>query len=372
MQKQKSVTISFLGNANFDTRVANLTNSLIKDGNKVKVISFDWTTPNFNTVIGDTSIYKLVKKKNSIAYYLKFLAILFKQLKKTNSSIYIAEDIFTLPVVTFIAKMNGAKLYYNSREFYAFLAGLRNKPKTQSIIRILENFFIKKVDKVFVTGQGDAEFLQEYYGINNTVVVRNLPLKQIATEKKDFRKMLNISESSTILLYQGVILEGRGFEPLLNAMKNINDCDLVVLGAGIFKNKYELLAEDLGIKNRVHFLGNIDQSELINYTAGADIGLSLIENISKSYYYALPNKLFEYIMAELPVLVSDLPQMKKIVEDYSVGEIANIENIEELTITLRGFISNKTKLNNYKQKTIVASEELNWQKEYQKVKHLFE
>ena len=371
MQKIKSVTISFLGNANFDTRVTNLTNSLRENGLPVKVISFDWTTPDFQSVTGDTSIFKLVKKKNSLPYYLKFLSTLFKELLKTNSSIYVAEDIFTLPIVTFIAKFRGAKLYYNSREFYAFLAGLRNKPKTQDVLRKLENFFIKKVDAVLVTGDGDAEFLQEYYGINNTVVIRNLPLNQKAAEPKDFRKMLNIPISNSILLYQGVILEGRGFEPLLNTMTKVKNCDLVVLGTGVFKTKYEKLAEELGIEKRIHFLGNIDQSELINYTAGADIGVSLIENISKSYYYALPNKLFEYIMANVPVLVSDLPQMKKIVEDYNVGRFASLEKENELENVLSEIISNKEKIENYKRNTVSASAELNWQKEFEKVKYLF-
>jgi len=369
--QNKSVTISFLGNANFDTRVANLTNSLKADGIDVKVISFDWTSPNFDTIIGDTSIYKLVKKKNSLAYYLKFLAILFKELRKTDSSIYIAEDIFTLPIVTFIAKFRGAKLYYNSREFYAFLAGLRNKPKTQGIIRKLENFFITKVDAVLVTGDGDAEFLQEYYGINNTVVIRNLPLNQKATAPKDFREMLNIPISNTILLYQGVILEGRGFEPLFNAMTKVENCDLIVLGTGVFKTKYEQLAAELGIEKRIHFLGNIKQSELINYTAGADIGVSLIENISKSYYYALPNKLFEYIMANIPVLISDLPQMKKIVEDYNVGRFVSLETDGDLENVLAEMISGNEEIKNYKSKTVEASKGLNWQMEFEKVKYLF-
>ncbi len=372
LQKNKSVTISFLGNANYDTRVTNLTNSLKADGMDVKVISFDWTTPNFQTVIGDTSIFKLIKKKNSLSYYLKFLTILFKELQKTDSSIYIAEDIFTLPIVTFIAKLRGAKLYYNSREFYAFLAGLRNKPKIQAIIRMLENFFIKKVDKVFVTGDGDAEFLEKYYGINNTVVIRNLPLKQKASVPVDFRKMLNISDSNTILLYQGVILEGRGFEPLLKAMKNIENCNLIVLGSGVFQKKYEIISDELGINNRIHFLGNIEQSKLINYTAGADIGVALIENISKSYYYALPNKLFEYIMAGLPVLISDLPQMKKIVTDYNVGEIVKLEISGEIENKLNLLVADSNRLKLYKANTELALDELNWQKEFQKVKHLFE
>ncbi len=371
MQKTKSVTISFLGNANFDTRVTNLTNSLKADGMYVKVISFDWTTPDFHTVTGDTAIYKLVKKKNSIHYYLTFLTILYKELLKTDSKIYIAEDIFTLPIVTFVAKLRGAKLYYNSREFYAFLAGLRNKPTIQAIIRILENFFIKKVDIVFVTGDGDAEFLQDYYGISNTIVIRNLPLNQKASDPKDFRKMLNIPISNTILLYQGVILEGRGFEPLMHAMTKIKNCNLVVLGTGVFRDKYEKLAVELEIEKRIHFLGNIDQSDLINYTAGADIGVSLIENISKSYYYALPNKLFEYIMANIPVLISDLPQMKKIVEDYKVGRFVSLDTNGDLEKILAEMINDNEKINNYKSKTIEASKELNWQREFEKVKYLF-
>jgi len=371
MQKTKSVTISFLGNANFDTRVTNLTNSLRGNSLKVKVISFDWTTPNFQSIEGETSIFKLEKKKNSLSYYFRFLSTLFKELLKTNSSIYIAEDIFTLPIVTFIAKFRGAKLYYNSREFYAFLAGLRNKPKTQSILRKLEKFFIKKVDFVLVTGDGDAEFLQDYYGINNTVVIRNLPLNQKATEPKDFHTMLNIPITNTILLYQGVILEGRGFEPLLRAMKAVENCDLVVLGTGVFKSKYEKLAAELGIEKRLHFLGNIDQKELINYTAGAAIGVALIENISKSYYYALPNKLFEYIMANVPVLISDLPQMKKIVDDYNVGRFVDLESDNDLENVLSEMINEKEKMEIYKRNSIEASKELNWQREFEKVKYLF-
>jgi len=372
LAKKKSVTIAFLGNANFDTRVTNLTNSLINDGFEVKVISFDWTTPHFNTIIGNTSIYKLVKKKNSLPYYLKFITILFKELSKTNSSIYIAEDIFTLPLVTFFAKKRKAKLYYNSREFYAFLAALRNRPFVQSIISRLEKYFIRKTDKVLVTGEGDAKFLHEFYSLENTVVIRNLPLMKPVFDKKDLHQMLNILGCNTILLYQGVILEGRGFEPLLDAMKKVENCNLVVLGTGVFQEKYQKLAVKLGLNNRIHFLGNIEQRDLINYTSAADIGIALIENISKSYYYALPNKLFEYIMAGLPVLISNLPQMKKIVLDYEVGEIVNLEDSEEVKSKLEQLITDKNRLKYFKQKTIIASEELNWQNEYQKIKHIFE
>ena len=370
-QRKKSITIAFLGNAAHDTRVTNLTKSLTDDNFNVRVISFDWTTPKFKTIIGKTSIFKLDKSRSSISYYLNFLRILFSELLKTNSSIYIAEDIYTLPIVTFIAKLRKAKLYYNSREFYAFLGGLRNRKTLQATIRGIEKFFIKKVDQVLVTGEGDAQFLQEYYGISNTVVIRNLPLERKPENKIDLRTRLNIPANDLILLYQGVILEGRGFTPIIEALSEIEDFHLVTLGSGVFQSEYEKFAEELKISNRVHFIGTIDQSELINYTAAADIGLALIENISKSYYYALPNKLFEYIMAEIPVLSSNLPQMKNIVEDYNVGEVIDIEKEGELAARLRSLIINRDILSEYKQNCKAASSELNWQKEYEKVKCLF-
>jgi len=370
MRKKRSVCISFLGNAYNDTRVTNLTNSLKADGLDVKVISFDWTTPDFHPISGDISVYKLVKKNSSLSFYLSFAKTLFKELLKTNSSIYIAADIYTLRIVTFIAKLRRAKIYYNSREFYAFIAGLRNKKFAQSIIRVLEKFFIKKTDLVLVTGEMDAKFLQDFYGINNTLVIRNLPVNKKPDEIIDLKKKLNIPEENLILLYQGVILEGRGFEPILNTMKEVENIHLVVLGEGEQKQNYIQLSEQLGVNNRVHFLGTIPQDNLINYTAGADIGLVLIENISKSYYYALPNKLFEYIMAGLPVISSNLPQMKNIVENYEVGEIVELEKENDLTETITNLLTNKEKLKMYRENTQKAADDLNWQKEYEKVKHI--
>jgi len=370
MKRKKSVCISFLGNAFNDTRVTNLTNSLKADGLDVKVISFDWTTPDFESITGDISVYKLIKKKSSLSFYLFFAKILFQKLLKTKSSIYIAEDIYTLPIVTFIAKLKRAKLYYNSREFYAFIAGLRNKKFAQSIIRVLEKFFIKKTDLVLVTGEMDAKFLQDFYSINNILVIRNLPVKKKPDEIINLKKKLNIPEANFILLYQGVILEGRGFKPILNTMTEIENIQLIVLGEGEQKQNYIRLSEQLGVNKRVHFLGTIPQDKLINYTTGADIGLALIENISKSYYYALPNKLFEYIMAGLPVISSNLPQMKNIVESYEVGEVVELEKGNNLTETITELLSNKEKLKMYRENSHKAADELNWQKEYEKVRHI--
>ncbi|MDX1700370.1 MAG: hypothetical protein R3250_07115, partial [Melioribacteraceae bacterium] len=98
--------------------------------------------------------------------------------------------------------------------------------------------------------------------------------------------------------------------------------------------------------------------------AGADLGLALIENISISYYYALPNKLFEYIMAGVPVLSSNLPQMKIIIDTYGVGRYADPENKGEIISLLKEMLNDTDLLKTYKSNCNVAAKELNWENEF--------
>ncbi len=368
MKKKLKICIAFFGNAFLDSRVTNLRNSLIAEGHEVKVISFDWMTENFETVRGDVSVFKLKKRKFSLLFYLSFAARLKLELFKCKADVYFAEEIFTLPFVTFFGKLHGGKVYYNSRELYAFLGGLRNRKKLQSAFYRLEKFFIKKVDLVLTTGEMDSEFIEEFYGVKETVVIRNIPLLAKPTKKIDLRKELGIPNNSVILLYQGVMIDGRGLDLIFDILPKLKNAALVLLGDGVKRKRLEEKAEKTGVANRVFFLGMKPQNELLNYTAAADIGLSLIENISKSYYYALPNKLFEYIMGGLPVVVSDLPQMKNIVETYKVGEVVNLDKPDAVLSVIQNLIDDKEKVNKYKENCSKAAEELNWQREYERAR----
>jgi hypothetical protein len=172
---RKTALIAFLGNAYHDSRVVNLIDSLEKINIDTKTISFDWKNPGFKTILGKTSVYKLDKSNSSLSYYLNFLYLLVKFLIRNRADYYFAEDVQTLPVVYFFAKLNGGKLFYNSREIYAHLGGLRNKSTIQSIIAKVESSFIRKVDLVLVTGEMDAKFLRDSYSIDNIFILRNLP-----------------------------------------------------------------------------------------------------------------------------------------------------------------------------------------------------
>lgn len=368
MNRQKKVCIAFLGNTFRDSRITNLTNSLKEDGCKVSVIGFDWLINSKYDNNDGIKIIELNKGKYSLFFYLSFAVNLFRELISNNADIYFAEDIYTLPFVTIAAKIKHAKIYYNSRELYAFLGGLRNRPRLQSLITSIERYFIKKVDLVLTTGEMDSEFLEKFYGISNTLVIRNIPLYQLPSTKIDFRKIYNIADDKIILLYQGVLLEGRGIPLIMKALTKLPQMVLVLVGDGEQKDNFQQMADELEISRRVIFVGSINQQELINYTCGGDIGLSLIENISISYYHALPNKLFEYIMAGLPVFCSNLPQMKKIIDEYKVGESINIEDEENIFNTLKRWSENPELLKSFRNNCVVAAKELNWQEEYKRAK----
>jgi len=362
---KKKILIAYLGNPDFDTRIKNLCYSFSKNNFQISVVGFE--SENRSITKNETStVYKL-QRKPSVKFYLKFFFNLFNYLRKHKADYYFAEDIYTLGLVCVFAKSRGKKLFYNSRELYPFLAGLRNRKYIQFLIALIEKVFIKFPDFVLTTGEMDADFLIKHYSLKNVIVLRNLPLYINEIKKHNLHELLKIPEDSKIFLYQGVLLDGRGIRFAIEIVKEFENIHLVILGDGEKKIHFQEFAESLRVESRVHFLGSFSQDELINYTSACDIGLALIENISMSYYYALPGKLFEYIMAEIPVICSDLPQMKKIVRQFNVGRFTNIDDKENLMKIIKELITNNGLNIVLRDNCKLAKKELNWEKEFEKL-----
>jgi glycosyltransferase involved in cell wall biosynthesis len=365
--QEKTVLILFLSNFNFDSRASNLYTSLCERGYKVRVVSFDWLTKGFKTKRGEISVYKLHKGFLSLTFYLKFIFILSFNLIKSKASIIFAEDVYTLPFAVIFSIFKNRKVIYDSRELYGHLAGLRERKIVQTIIRVIEKIFITGAHKIITTGSLDSQYIEKKFNLKDTIVVRNLPLIAAILEPFNFRKHLGLNADTKILLYQGVILHGRGLRKIFEAINRLNNCVLVIIGDGEYREFYQNLANEKGLINRVFFLGKVEQSKLLGYTAGADIGLTIIENLSLSYYYALPNKMFEYIQAGIPVLASNFPQMKEIIDRYKVGLYINPENIDDMVDSLNILLNNNELRNNFKRNCIIAAKELNWNKEINKL-----
>ena len=294
---------------------------------------------------------------------MKYIWHIKLALFSSRAIIFFAEDIYTLPFAVIFGKLKRVKIFYDSRELYGHIAGLKERKFVQSFWKIVEKFFIKHADYILTTGSMDSDVLKEMYGVTNTVVLRNLPRFYKPAQQTDLRTQLGISTDKKILLYQGVILKGRGFEKIFNILPDMSEFVFVIVGGGEFENYYKNLAVEQNVIDQVFFIGKFSQEDLPKLTPSADVGIALIENISKSYYYALPNKLFEYIMAEVPVVVSNLPQMKEIVDKYNVGFAVDFDNKAEIITALKNLTSEEVQYKKFKQNCKTASEELNWENE---------
>ena len=190
------------------------------------------------------------------------------------------------------------------------------------------------------------------------MVIRNLPLeKSVHQQSFPFP-----TENKNIILYQGAVNIGRGIELMLETIKLLDNCVLVIIGTGDIIEVLEQKVSSQTLENKVRFMGKVLPKDLKQFTPNATIGLSLEEDIGLNYRYALPNKLFDYIQAEVPVIVADLPEMKKLVETYQVGEILWERSPKSLAKLILKVISN-----NYTIALQKAKRELTWTKEKDKL-----
>lgn len=362
-----SILLAFLGNFNYDSRMFNFYTSLKKQGYSVSVVSFDWLTEGFSPERGDVSVYRLTKGRFSLLFYMQFAAILLYRLLKSKANLFFAEDIYTLPFVLFAAKLKNVPVVYDSREVYSQLAGLVNKQHIQRLIVFIEKFCIRKVNLTMTTGHLDSAHIEKQYSIPPTFVMRNLPLYTENILPFDFRTHYNIPANKSLLLYQGAVLHGRGLKVILPLLPSLPDCVLIVVGGGEQAEYYKNEVERLRLQKQVIFHGKVSQVELLQFTAGADIGLALIENLSTSYYYALPNKMFEYIQAGVPSIASNFPQMQEIVDTYRTGLCVNPEDMGQITESVLHLISDKEKYGIIKENCRAAAKELSWENEFAKL-----
>ena len=190
--------------------------------------------------------------------------------------------------------------------------------------------------------------------ISETVL--NVP-DLVAVEPLDLRAELGIDPESPLLLYQGSIQENRGIEPAIEAVTLLDRAVLVVIGYGYHRTALEAMVAKRGLGHKVKFFGPLPHQELLRYSASADIGLCNIINSSLSYYTTLPNKLFEYIIAGLPVIGSDSPGIGQVVKETGVGEVADPADPASLAAAAKTILANPLP---YRQATRSAAARYNW------------
>lgn len=299
-----------------------------------------------------------------------------RNLRNSNfkSKIILASDLYALPGAANLAGKCGAKLLYDSREVYSHLGTLEGSPLKQSIVTFIERKYEKFVDELIVSGELDAEYLKSHFRNQKPYhVILNVPPFRERIESNLLREKFNLSDEIKLALYQGEILKARGIDQSIDAIAELDEQSaLVIIGDGPFLEELKSKVHRRKLSKKVFFTGMIPYEKLHEYTCSADVGLSLFEPVSMSYNFALPNKMFEYMMAGLPQLASDLPAMRKIIEETQAGEIVSPElNRRDIISALEALLySDKT--SSYVSNALQAARKYNYEAQHEKIKKILE
>lgn len=176
-----------------------------------------------------------------------------------------------------------------------------------------------------------------------------------------------------IIIYHGALTTGRGIENLIKAISHFDDVGLVVLGNGSVDYTEQLKQYILKnqVSHKVILRSAVPIGQLWKYVGAADVSMATIEFSAKSYYFALPNKFFESIQSMTPVIASDGPEMKRIIEKYEIGLTCKPDNVEDICCCIEKMRSDKAFYDSCKNNLNKAKEELCWEREKEVLKRAF-
>jgi len=307
---------------------------------------------------------KLLFRKGPL-FYFEYNVRLFCCLLFLKIDVFVANDLDTLPANYLVSRIRRKPLVYDSHEYFTEVPELVNRTRVKAIWTRIEKALVPKVDAAYTVCESIAEVYRAKYGIDFKVV-RNLPVRA-TTENIGERN----SNSPKIILYQGALNLGRGLEDTIKTMQFIDGAELWLAGDGDLTQKLKELALTLKLESKVKFLGRLPLQELNDVTRKADLGISLEEDLGLNYRFALPNKLFDYIQAGVPVLVSDLPEMRRVVEEYGVGEICTFSGEKGLSARIKEALFDQEKRKKWYRNLPNAASVLVWQNEEMILREIF-
>lgn len=317
---QADIALVALADVSRDARTLNLARALAAAGLTVHVIAAApaaWNDPALTLHRWPDPGGSAVARWRSLCAFASSLSV--------TARVVGAMDLFAVSAAKVIARRTSAPFLYDMREFYFALGPLEGKGWKQRLISWYEaHRVVPHATAVIVTSEMDADVVMDHYHLpERPHVLMNTPPYHARMVSTLLRERFSIPSDHCVVIYQGVVHDGRGLAPFMQAMPEMEDVHLCIIGEGPAQQHLSEHAQRLGIGSRVHWLGSVPYDALHAVTCSADIGLCLIEPVSKSYEYALPNKLFEYMMARIPSLVSDLPALRRQMYETPVGMLVD-------------------------------------------------
>jgi glycosyltransferase involved in cell wall biosynthesis len=351
MENKKRVLLLVLNPFTHDARVLKEALSLKKYGYSVRVIAMHQeglllTEEKEGIKIDRIKLKSKNLPKNIFFKGIKYLELLYQLWKLyDNEEIVHCNDLDTLPLGYFLRKFvnSSLKIVYDAHEWETgvyWITGLKRK-----LSKILERKLIYGVNKMFTVSLAIANKYVEEYGIKRPSVLYNCPAQYFLSLNRVFlRKKLNIPHSARVFIYQGGLQSSRGVNLMLEVFKKleINKFEkkgkfpvIVFIGKGELENKIKDYAKN---SKYIYYHPSVPPGELLQYTSGADVGITLLSKECENHFLTLPNKLFEYISVDVPILATEYGQLGNFVKRYNIGKTCNDFTIDALYETVKEMV----------------------------------
>lgn len=233
-------------------------------------------------------------------------------------------DLDTLAGCQLASRLRGERLIFDSHELFPEVPEIADKPRVKKVWNAIQDYCvprIKPTDVCVTVCQSIADIFKKKYG-RDFLVIRNAPLAARAemVAKARGRVLSDVAgDRPFTILYQGAVNVGRGVEEVIEAMTRLDGCKFLVVGDGDVLPKCKTLAQRLGVADKVEFVGRVPFERLAPYMASADVGVVLMRNTCLNHYFALPNRVFDFVSANLPIIANRVPEVERIVEGEDVG-----------------------------------------------------
>lgn len=286
--------------------------------------------------------------------------------------VFVAHDLPMLPVAASAARACGARLVYDSHELYSeqeFSDHERHKWAQ------IEARHIGACDVVVTVNPSIAAELKRRYALSGVRVIYNADrTSQAPAESRSLHEVFGLSADKKIVLMQGGLSAGRNLEVLVDAMRYVQNPSvvLVVLGDGLLLHRLQKLAQQEVLLGRVYFHAAVPQNALPELTAEADAGVIPYQATCLNNYYCTPNKLFEFIAAGLPILATDLPEIRRMVHEREIGLVGDTSTPQNMAALLDDFFSDEQRFAAWKARVLVARQDICWEQEEKKLVEIYE
>ena len=366
----KRAIVSVINDLVTDQRVNKSCLALQKAGYEVLLVGRKQRkSPLMDERLYATKRMRLLFEKGPL-FYAEYNIRLFLFLLFHRANLLLSNDLDTILPNYVISRLKGSKMVFDSHEYFTETPELIHRPKVQRVWKRIEGFVVPKLDEMITVCDSIADLFREKYGVK-CHVVRNIPLRKALSPKGD-KQALGLPTDKHLLVLQGSGINiQRGAEELVQAMAQLDDCFLMIIGGGDVLPILKDMVEQMQITDRVRFYPRMPYQQMMAYTQLAELGFCLDKDTNLNYRFSLPNKLFDFIQAGVPIVASHLTEIEKIIRLYDLGLF--IENHEPATIaaTIREGLSDVSRREQWQRNLAVAAQELCWENEEQKLLEIY-